>query len=478
MSRKMRFSLTILASVILFATGCAGPVADHEPETYTPRIINGSVDTTDTAVVALTYGGEQFCSGTLVSPRTVITAGHCLKETGFPVSQIKIFFGTTVGSSGTSIPCTAGAAHPSYYVRSDGAPINDVAYLTLAQDAPVAPLAWQSTSLPNVVGQTVQMVGYGVTNAKYQTGNGTRRTVNETIDDQDNTFIYYGGGASGTCQGDSGGPTFLMVNGVKTLIAVTSYGDSSCVQLGANTRVDTYASFLAPNITGGGTTPTPTPTPTPTTVTELSSGVAVTGLGGATGSWRYFSIAVPAGQSSLLIAIGGGTGDADLYVKRGAQPSSGTYDQRPYLDGNAETVSLATPAAGTYYIGLNAYKDFSGVTLKATYTASSGGGDATPSNFTEVEPNGSRSSANVLTAAGTITGAIANTSDSDYFKVTVPAGATLGLGLTVPASADYDLRLYDSSGSIIARSENDLGLAESLTWTNTATSSRVVNARV
>ena len=89
------------------------------------------------------------------------------------------------------------------------------------------------------------MVGYGVTNAKSQTGNGTRRTVNETIEDQDTTFLYYGGGVSGTCQGDSGGPTFLMMNGVKTLVAVTSYGDSTCVQLGANTRVDTYAAFLS-----------------------------------------------------------------------------------------------------------------------------------------------------------------------------------------------------------------------------------------
>jgi len=424
------------------------------------------------AVVALTYQGEQFCSGTVVSPRTVITAGHCLRETGIPVTSMKVFFGTTVGSSGTTLSVVGGAAHPSYYVRSDGAPINDIAYLTLAQDAPVTPMAWQSTPLGNVVGKTVQLVGYGVTNAKYQTGNGTRRTYYDTIDDQDDIFLYYGGGTSGTCQGDSGGPMFLNVNGVKTLIAVTSYGDYSCLQLGANTRVDTYASFLAPNITGGGGT---TPQPQPTTVTALSNGVAKTGLSGAQGSWQYFSIDVPSGQSSLTIATSGGTGDVDLYVKFGGLPNAGTYDYRPYLDGNTETVTISNPAKGKYYIGLNAYAAYSSVTLKATYTEASSG---TTGSYAEAEPNDSLSQANVVNSSGTITGTIGTSTDSDIFKVVVPAGKTLGATLKVPADVDYDLKVYNSSGSVLARSENDLGLNESLTWKNTSSSSATVYVRV
>ncbi|HEY3356016.1 MAG TPA: pre-peptidase C-terminal domain-containing protein [Polyangia bacterium] len=462
------------------------PACDYEgqfgekpkaPATMVPRIINGSTDTTDVAVVALTYQGEQFCSGTLVSPRTVITAGHCLKETGFPVTQVKVFFGNTVGGSGTSVACTAGAAHPSYYTRSDGAPLYDVAYLTLAQDAPVAPTAWQSTALPSLVGQSVQMVGYGVTNAKSQTGNGTRRTVNETITSQDSGFIYYGGGVSGTCQGDSGGPTFALINGVKTLVAVTSYGDNTCVQEGANTRVDTYASFLAPHVTGGGTTPAPTPPPA--TVKTLTNGTAVTGLSGAAGSWQYFSIAVPAGQTSLAIAMTGGSGDADLYVKLGAQPTASAYDQRPYLNGSNETVTVPNPAAGTYFLGINAYAAYASLSLKATYTAPSGGGGTpAPGAYTETEPNNSRTSANVVSATGTIKGTLGTATDVDYFKVVVPAGETLGMNLAVPADQDYDLRLIDSSGTIIATSQNDLGLAESLTWTNTGSAAATVYVKV
>ena len=105
-------------------------------------------------------------------------------------------------------------------------------------------------------------------------------------------------------------------------------------------------------------------------------------------------------------------------------------------------------------------------------------GGGTPSGSTEVEPNNTRATAQILSAAGTIQGTVGSSSDSDYFKISVPAGKTLGVNLDVPASLDFDLRLYNSSGSIIARSENDLGLDESVTWTNTGSSAVTVYVRV
>jgi len=41
--------------------------------------------------------------------------------------------------------------------------------------------------------------------------------------------------------------------------------------------------------------------------TTLTNGVPVTGLSGATGSWAYYKITVPASQTSLVITISGGT---------------------------------------------------------------------------------------------------------------------------------------------------------------------------
>lgn len=100
----------------------------------------------------------------------------------------------------------------------------------------------------------------------------------------------------------------------------------------------------------------------------LQNGVAVTGLAAAKSAKLNYTVVVPAGAKNLKVALSGGTGDADLYLKFGAAPTTSSYDCRPYVTGNAETCTVASPQAGTYYVMLNAYAAFSGVTLKATWT--------------------------------------------------------------------------------------------------------------
>jgi hypothetical protein len=58
---------------------------------------------------------------------------------------------------------------------------------------------------------------------------------------------------------------------------------------------------------------------------------------------RYATPALPAGPYTFVLA---GTGDADLYVKVGAAPTTTSYDCRPYKSGTAETctVTLAAPS--------------------------------------------------------------------------------------------------------------------------------------
>ena len=97
----------------------------------------------------------------------------------------------------------------------------------------------------------------------------------------------------------------------------------------------------------------------------LQNGVPVTGISGATGSKTYYTVTVPAGRT-LTISISGGSGDVDLYTRRGSQPTTTTYDCRPYKTGNTESCSVATQAA-TYHIMLNGYRAYSGVTLKAVW---------------------------------------------------------------------------------------------------------------
>ena len=93
----------------------------------------------------------------------------------------------------------------------------------------------------------------------------------------------------------------------------------------------------------------------------------VTGLSGGASSEKFYKIDVPAGQEFLTIEISGGTGDVDLYVKKGSKPTLTSWDYRPYLIGNNETVDVTNPAAATWYILLRGYQAYSGLTLKATY---------------------------------------------------------------------------------------------------------------
>jgi vibriolysin len=122
----------------------------------------------------------------------------------------------------------------------------------------------------------------------------------------------------------------------------------------------------------GSTGPGPGPGPDPGTVV-LTNGTPVTGIAGAKGSTLNYKIAVPAGASNLVITISGGTGDADLYTKFNVAPTKSVYDCRPYAGGNAETCTVAAPSTGDYFIMLDGYAAYSGVTLKASFTTGGGG---------------------------------------------------------------------------------------------------------
>jgi serine protease len=87
----------------------------------------------------------------------------------------------------------------------------------------------------------------------------------------------------------------------------------------------------------------------------------------ATNAWKRYTLAVPAGMTELKVNIAGGTGDADLYTRKGSQPSTSTYDCRPYKTGNAESCTVNNPAADTYHIGVRAYSATTGVTLTWSY---------------------------------------------------------------------------------------------------------------
>lgn len=90
-------------------------------------------------------------------------------------------------------------------------------------------------------------------------------------------------------------------------------------------------------------------------------------LSGSSGTWDRYTWDIPSGVSSMTVRISGGSGDADLYVRYGAQPSTSTYDCRPYKNGNDEVCTFSNPSSGTWHIGLRGYTTYSGVTMDYSY---------------------------------------------------------------------------------------------------------------
>jgi Zn-dependent metalloprotease len=169
------------------------------------------------------------------------------------------------------------------------------------------------------------------------------------------------------------------------------------------TKADVTAAFndVGVSCSGGGGGGTPTP---------LTNGVPVTGVSGASGSDKLYTLDVPAGASGLKFVTSGGSGDADLYVKFGAAPTTSSYDCRSYGSTNAETCNIATAQAGKYYVLIHGYSTYSGLSLTGSYTTGGGGGTQTYSNTTDYPINDNSTVDSPITVSGRTGNAPSNAS--------------------------------------------------------------------
>ncbi len=99
----------------------------------------------------------------------------------------------------------------------------------------------------------------------------------------------------------------------------------------------------------------------------LSNGVALANQGAATGSWKYFTLDVPAGRTGVTFSLNGANGDADLFAQLGAAPTSASYNCKSDGPTSVEGCSVSAPAAGKYYVGVYSYATYSGLSVKAAY---------------------------------------------------------------------------------------------------------------
>lgn len=226
----------LAAALLLPLASCA--VAGDDPEGHRAPIVGGQVSTAAPATGALTLFGSTHCTATVIAPRKLVTAAHCLE--GFSAGAMHFVLGPRVSAPERVFEVASIHPHPAF----DSSLNNDIGYVLLSEDVPVAPIP-VATMDESWVGRELLFVGYGVDDGFAQSGAGTKRAVRMQVSEVGATQFAYADPGKNTCQGDSGGPAFVVDAGGGLAIAgVTSYGDRGCVEFGVDTRVDVYADFL------------------------------------------------------------------------------------------------------------------------------------------------------------------------------------------------------------------------------------------
>ncbi|HQK97265.1 MAG TPA: T9SS type A sorting domain-containing protein, partial [Bacteroidia bacterium] len=134
-----------------------------------------------------------------------------------------------------------------------------------------------------------------------------------------------------------------------------------------------------------------------------------------------------------------------------------------WLTGTSTTTSLGLTgltASSNYQFQVTATCTGTVGTASAlgTFTTSA----ATTTCTDTYEPNESRTAGKTISVNTDITAKIGTSTDKDWFKVTTVSGATKIKVVLDQLPADYDLKLFNSSGSQLAVSQNGSTTAESI----------------
>ena len=190
----------------------------------TPMIIGGTdvaandpIAQTTVLIIGKYLRSSFTCTGSIVGPDLILTAGHCLGP--YAAAEIKVLFRTRKDGPGPEIKALRQMrAYDETPTQSKD--WNDIALIRLASPIPAgyhpAKLITDTSAL--IAGAPIILAGYGVNTLDSSGGGdfglGVLRKVDQVIIDPHygHTEVLVDIHNKGSCRGDSGGPAFVQIN--------------------------------------------------------------------------------------------------------------------------------------------------------------------------------------------------------------------------------------------------------------------------